>query len=134
PVYNYKVPGNLPVTLTVRDTNQCQESITKNLPYFPVPALIVIAPSDFTGCAPADIFFNNLSFPIDTTYDIDWSFGDGGSSGAVSPYYTYESPGVYTVSVSITSPIGCEIDTVFNDLITVLPAPEAGFSFTPEEP
>lgn len=134
PTYNYQIPGNLPVTLSVRDTNQCEASVTKNLPYFPVPSLIVIAPSDFTGCAPADIFFDNLSSPIDTTYDIDWNFGDGGSSGAISPLYTYENPGTFTVDVSITSPIGCETDTTFGDLITVLPSPEAGFSFSPEDP
>lgn len=134
PRYNYRIPGNLPVTLTVRDTNQCVESVTKNLSYFPVPSLIVIAPSAFDGCAPADIFFDNLSFPIDTTYDINWSFGDGGSSTAISPFYTYENPGTYTVDVSITSPIGCETDTTFGELITVQPSPEAGFSYAPEEP
>lgn len=134
PAYNYRVPGNLPVSLTVRDTNQCEATATKNLPYFPVPALIVIAPSDFVGCAPADIFFDNLSFPIDTTYDITWNFGDGGTSSEISPWYTYEDPGTFTVDVSITSPIGCETDTTFGDLITILPSPEAGFSYTPEDP
>jgi gliding motility-associated-like protein len=134
PVYNYRVPGNLPVTLTVQDTNQCVASVTKNLSYFPVPNLIVIAPSDFTGCAPAEIFFDNLSFPVDSTYDINWSFGDGGSSTEISPYHTYENPGQFTVDVSIISPIGCETDTTFGDLISILPAPQAGFSFTPEEP
>lgn len=134
PTYNYKVPGNLPVTLTVRDTNQCVESVTKNLPYFPIPQLIVIAPSEFRGCAPAEIFFDNLSFPIDSTYDIDWNFGDGGQSMEISPTYIYESPGVFTVDVTITSPIGCETDTTFGELITVDPSPEAGFTFSPEEP
>ncbi|MEZ4989424.1 MAG: PKD domain-containing protein [Saprospiraceae bacterium] len=134
PVYTYRTPGDLPVTLTVRDTNQCEESITKILPYYPVPALIVIAPSAFTGCTPAEIFFDNLSYPIDTTYDILWNFGDGGQSTDISPFHVYEDPGTFTVDVSIVSPIGCETDTIFNELITVLPSPEAGFSFTPEEP
>ena len=38
------------------------------------------------------------------------------------------------MDVAITSPIGCVTDTTFGNLITVQPSPEAGFSFTPEEP
>ncbi|GJM35465.1 MAG: hypothetical protein DHS20C18_44660 [Saprospiraceae bacterium] len=134
PSHLYRIPGDIPVSLTVRDTNQCEDEITKILHYYPVPNLIVIAPSEFIGCVPADIFFDNLSFPIDDTYDIDWDFGDGGSSDSISPTHIYETDGVYTVSVSIISPIGCETDTVFNDLITVLPSPIAGFDYSPDDP
>lgn len=134
PFHNYLIPGALPVTLTVRDTNGCEDDITRILNYFPVPALIVISPSEANGCAPVSVFFDNLSFPIDETYDIVWNFGDGGTSTEISPTYTYESPGTYTVSVDITSPIGCQTDTIFNNLIVVRPSPQAGFSFTPEDP
>lgn len=134
PAHIYRDPGDIPVTLTVTDNNECRESITLPLAYFPVPSLIVIAPSAFNGCAPANIFFDNLSFPIDETYDIRWDFGDGGGSDQISPFYTYEQDGVYTVAVDITSPIGCTTDTVFHDLITVLPSPVAGFRFEPDEP
>jgi gliding motility-associated-like protein len=134
PMHTYQSPGDIPVTLTVRDTNACVDELTQVIPYFPAPAIIVIAPSEETACQPAEIFFNNLSVPIDTTYDIFWDFGDGNSSGAISPSHTYEEPGVYTVSIDITSPIGCQIDTTFDDLITVLTSPVAGFSYTPEQP
>ncbi|HRF37955.1 MAG TPA: PKD domain-containing protein, partial [Saprospiraceae bacterium] len=133
PAHTYRIPGNIPVTLTVTDVNGCQASITKVVPYFPVPSLIVIAPSSFTGC-PAEIFFDNLSFPIDETYDILWEFGDGATGTAISPTHTYTETGVYTVSVRIISPIGCQTDTVFNSLIRVLPSPVAGFEYTPDDP
>ena len=134
PSHIYREPGEIPVTLTVTDNNKCSDQSTQFIRYFPVPNLIVISPSEFLGCTPADIFFDNLSFPIDTTYDIFWDFGDGGSSGDISPNHIFENPGTYTISLSIVSPIGCETDTIFPDLITVLPSPEAGFSFSPEEP
>lgn len=134
PDHVYQIPGELPVTLTVRDTNACVDSETQILTYYPVPALIVISPSGETECQPAEIFFDNLSFPIDTTYDILWEFGDGNTGTAVSPFHTYEDPGTYTVSVDITSPLGCQTDTTFNDLITVLPSPVAGFTYSPEQP
>lgn len=131
PTHLYREPGDMPVTLSIIDANQCATSVTKNLPYYPVPALLVVSPSAESGCEPVDIFFNNLSFPIDATYDIRWGFGDGGTSGAISPTHTYEAIGTFTVDLRITSPIGCETDTIFPDLITVLPSPDAGFSFSP---
>ncbi len=134
PAHLYKLPGDIPATLLVTDINKCKDAITKKIAYFPVPALILIAPSAFEGCAPSDIFFNNLSTPISDAYDIQWDFGDGGSSDAISPVYTYENPGTYTVKVDITSPIGCQTDTTFSQLIRILPAPEAGFTFLPEDP
>ena len=102
------------------------------LNYQPVPALIVIAPSTFVGCVPQQsIFFDNLSVPVDETYDIFWDFGDGGISTDISPTHNYEQTGVYSVSLDITSPIGCETDTTFVNLITVQPSPEAGFGPLP---
>lgn len=134
PQHIYTQPGNLPVELTVRDTNGCTDSRIRTIPYFPAPAIIVISPSAALECVPAEIFFDNLSFPIDETYDISWNFGDGSFSTDISPTHTYEQTGIFTVSIDITSPIGCRVDTTFNSLITILPSPTAGFSYTPDEP
>ncbi len=134
PHHSYVIPGNLPVTLTVTDTNECEASLTKPIHYFPVPALIIISPSSFLGCAPGEIIFTNLSTPIDDNYDIVWDFGDGTTGGDISPVHIYEDPGVFTVSIDITSPIGCKTDTVFPDLIKILPAPIADFLYYPNEP
>lgn len=128
----YKKPGNIPVTLTVQDTNQCQAEKTKIVPYFPVPALLVIAPNTFKGCTPADIFFENLSFPVDETYKIKWKFGDGGESAVISPTHRYDDPGVYSVDLELISPIGCKTDTTFQNLITIFEAPKADFTVSPE--
>lgn len=129
----YRKPGNIPVTLTVRDTNECLATKTREVPYFPVPALIVIAPSSFRGCTPADILFENLSYPIDETYSIRWKFGDGKESNAISPWHQYVDPGIYTVDLELISPIGCKTDTTFKNLITIYEAPKSDFTYSPEE-
>ncbi|TXB63146.1 PKD domain-containing protein [Phaeodactylibacter luteus] len=134
PIYTYAQPGSFPVALTITDINGCQDTRERIIDYFPVPEVIVIAPSEFNGCAPASIFFDNLSTPISEAYDITWEFGDGGSSGAISPTYTYNAPGTYTVAIDIVSPLGCQTDTTFGNLITVRPSPEAGFTYMPEQP
>lgn len=134
PTHDYQIPGDLPATLTVTDINNCQATSTEIISYYPVPSLIVIRPSEFIGCAPGDIFFDNLSTPIDESYDIIWDFGDGKTVNAVSPTHTYEDPGIFTVSIDITSPIGCKTDTIFPDLIQVDPSPTAGFIYNPDQP
>lgn len=133
PQFLYSVPGNHPVNLRVFDKNNCTSNITKVVNWFPVPPLIILQPSKYIGCIPAEIFFNNLSTPIDETYDIVWDFGDGKTSrGIISPTHTYEMPGIYTVRVAITSPIGCFTDDTFTNLIRVEPSPVADFIYSPD--
>jgi gliding motility-associated-like protein len=127
----YMIPGNFPVELEIIDENGCRDTRVKNLSYFPVPDVILIAPSEFRGCVPADIFFENQSFPIDESYTFEWDFGDGNTGGELSPTNNYTVPGLYDVSLAITSPLGCTTDTVFDELILMEAAPTAGFSFTP---
>ncbi len=133
PLHRYEAPGNQPVQLLVRDVNNCQSNVTRQLAYFPVPEEIIVAPTTFEGCIPARITFNNLSEPIDETYSITWNFGDGATSNAISPTHIYSAPGIYNIDLEIISPIGCQTDTFFGDWIEVLPSPEAGFSYRPDE-
>lgn len=131
PFHTYLIPGNFNVQLVVRDTNNCTGLATEPLPYFPIPELLVVAPSEYIGCVPASITFDNLSVPIDESYTLNWDFGDGGTSGEISPTYVYENIGTYTVSLEVISPLGCQTDTIWNNLITVLPSPIADFTYTP---
>ncbi|MBK8548592.1 MAG: PKD domain-containing protein [Saprospiraceae bacterium] len=101
-----------PVRLIVGDENLCFDTIQKIVSYFPIPGLIVIEPDNFVGCSPGSIFFNNLSSPIDETYTVNWNFGDGKTTNEISPVHIYEQPGVFTVSVEIISPIGCQTSGV----------------------
>jgi gliding motility-associated-like protein len=133
PEHEYLIPGVFAVALTVTDSNECSDTRVRELPYYPVPDLIVIAPSDFRGCQPARIRFENLSFPIDSTYDVFWDFGDGNTGTGLSPLHEYGEPGLFSVSIDITSPLGCFTDTTFINWIEVLPSPVADFSYTPEK-
>lgn len=133
PVYMLNSPGNIPVSLTVTDVNECEDTETQNVPWFPVPPILLIEPSTFNGCAPQTVFFDNLSVPIDSTYDIVWNFGDGTTSGEVSPTHVYNEPGIYDISLQVTSPIGCFVEDAWENWITVRPSPIADFVFDPEE-
>lgn len=131
PFHTYEIPGDFEVKLVVRDSNNCTGVRTKTLPYYPIPQLLVVAPSEFIGCQPAEIFFDNLSTPVNESYTLNWDFGDGATGSDISPTHVYDDVGTFTVSLEIISPLGCQTDTAWNNLITVLPSPVADFSYTP---
>ncbi len=134
PSFRFPQPGAHLVSLTITDDNNCRNTIEQEINWFPVPPILFVEPSSFVGCAPADIFFNNLSSPIDTTYDITWDFGDGEFGSDISPTHTYTEVGNYSVSLEVISPIGCATDTTFTGLIQIVEKPIADFSFSPDEP
>ncbi|MEO1626710.1 MAG: PKD domain-containing protein [Bacteroidota bacterium] len=132
PSHRYQSPGLRDVELKVTDNAGCTDSITKQVSWFPAPAFIILEPSEEIGCPPLEVTFTNLSEPIDDTYDIRWDFGDGGTSTDFSPVHTYTEPGRKTVTVEITSPIGCYNVGVFEDLVEVDSPPVAAFDYTPK--
>ena len=133
PTYLYSTPGIKNVRLSIKDIKGCAKDTTKSLTWQPVPPLLLIQPSTFSGCTPGNVVFKNLSKPIDSTYNIKWSFGDGGTSGAISPTYSYKTPGVYTVSLDVTSPIGCKTSRSFRDWIKISQGTIADFDYLPQK-
>ncbi len=135
PLHTYRAPGTFDIALTITDNNGCQDELIQELVYAPAPNTIIVEPSRFIGCAPAEIFFNNLSFPIDETFDIVWDFGDGSDGDNIfdlSPVHLYEDPGIFTVSVDIVSPLGCFATRTFPNLINIQAGPEADFGTSPD--
>lgn len=135
PLHFYETPGLFQVKLNVIDEFNCQDSVEKAIEWLPAPEIIFISPDLSIGCAPLTVLFNNISWPIDSTYDIEWNFGDGkGFSYEISPTYTFQDTGIYGINISIVSPLGCMIDTTILGLIEVDSRPQANFSFFPENP
>jgi gliding motility-associated-like protein len=133
PAHLYKKPGIFNVKLIATDVNGCKGEKTKPVKWQPVPPLVVIEPSSANGCAPLEVYFKNLSSPIDSTYKIDWTFGDEGKGNKISPTHLYAKEGNFDVSVNITSPIGCKTSRSYSQLIKVLPSAKADFTFLPEK-
>ena len=134
PRHRYQIPGEFSVALTITDNNECTANTAKSVTYFPSPRTILIEPDDGFGCAPYFKNFVNLSRPINDEYIFEWEFGDGGMSDEASPGYIYENEGVYDVYLGITSPTGCFVDTIFQNLVDVRSAPMADFDWAPVEP
>ncbi len=73
-----------------------------------------------SGHVPLTVSFTDLSEGAVTSRS--WTFGDGGTGTARDPVYTYNAPGIYTVSLTVTGPSGSDTATR-TDYITVRPQP-----------
>lgn len=134
PGYQFPTPGFKEVRLRAIDRNGCAHDTTQRIRWLPAPQLIILRPNTFLGCKPANITFTNLSTPIDSTYKIEWDFGDGSTlKNVISPVHNYDKAGVYDIKIRITSPLGCTVADTFPRLIRVEESPKADFVFDPSE-
>ena len=134
PTYLYERPGEYAIKLTVTDGKLCKSTKTKNLSYFPSPALLDILPDKFRACVPANIMFNNLSIPVDSTYEVTWDFGDGSTAKSINANHIYKEPGVYSIKLSLKAPSGCVTSETFNNFVRIQAGPVAKFDFSPNDP
>ncbi len=116
------------VQLICTATNGCADTLiqevqigNKPLPYF--------TSSDDTACSYSVVQFTDGSAPAagDTIIQRFWDFGDGTfDSTSVSPSHSYSSPGLYTVRLTVKSPVDC--DSTYTYSIYIIESPSANFS------
>jgi len=114
PSYSYMSAGIYSVTLTVSSSSQgCDKTETKT-GFITVQAGPVagFSGSPTTGTEPLTVTFTDLSTGNPDTWN--WDFGDGGSSMAQNPSYTYNNPGVYTVTLTAGNACGSDVATEVN--------------------
>jgi len=82
-----------------------------------------------TGHTPLEVTFSNES-PAATNWD--WTFGDGGNSSSSNPVHTYNTPGLYTVTLEVTDPNGIDTEVkksyIFADADTMYSTVTSGTS------
>jgi gliding motility-associated-like protein len=84
------------------------------------------------GCHPLEVAFTNET-PAAQVGTCAWVFGDGGtgSNPAAGFNYNYANPGLYSVTLTVTSPEGCVTTVSHPNYIVVTPAPLATFELFP---
>lgn len=110
PTHVYETPGIYSVSLTVLTTFGRDAMTRPGIVHVHGPEAEVIA--DFeaapaTGYPPLTVAFNDTTATRDATIrKWRWQFGDGAVSDEQHPRHTYQTPGVYTVSLTVDTDIG----------------------------
>ncbi len=119
--------------VSVTDANGCTEQVsyTINQPALVSPSLL---PDTTAGCYPHQVAFVNTTGSTDVvTTEID--FGDGAVEiyNALDPFeHTYSQPGIYTVTITVTTTTGCVYTESYVDLIEAINNPNANFFVNPD--
>lgn len=126
PVHNYAADGTYAVKLFIKDQYGCTDSISKPAIVSIVTPVANFTMSDsFSICPPLIVQFTNLSQHAVTQ---NWNFGDGTSASIVNPSHFYNYPGIYTVTLTVTSKGGCT-SVMKKDI--VVNGPKGTFTYTP---
>jgi gliding motility-associated-like protein len=128
PLHPYAASGNYNVTLIAGSSNGCYDTIQQNITVNPSP-IAQFAPS--VGCVDAPVQFIDGSF-ISSGSIVAWEyvFGDGNPNSFIqNPTHIFSPAGIYNVTLTATSNLGC------NGSITIPLAiqngPDASFGINP---
>jgi large repetitive protein len=121
-------------TVTVTDANGCQKQLALTVPATP-SLLITNFSATATTCFNTATSFTNLSSTSeDSIISWSWNFGEP-SSGSnnfsllQNPQHTYGAAGTYSVTLTVTTAVGCTGTHTGN--VIVYPMPVASYSATP---
>ncbi|MBL0102777.1 MAG: PKD domain-containing protein [Bacteroidetes bacterium] len=121
--HQYANYGAYPVTLITASVNGCRDTVTALANVFALPDAQF---SVGTICEETNATFQNTSTIGDgaiSTYF--WTFGDNGVGTSSSPLHTYSDPGLYQISLLVSSDHGCQDSTY--GTVKVLPNPVVDF-------
>ncbi len=111
PSHTYPQTGVYQVSLTV--SNDCgSENLTLNVSVTGAP-MAAFSSNTQSGCAPLVVQFTNQSGGNPTSYNWVFQGGSPATSALANPIVTYNSPGVYDVTLTVTNSTGSDVQ--FND-------------------
>lgn len=106
---------------------------TSTITVFTLP-IVDFSGDELEGCDPYTEPFTDQTSPAPVSWN--WNFGDPDSPSNTetlqNPSHLFSGPGLYDISLSVTTSDGCVKDTVRPDYIEVFPLPYANFALDPE--
>lgn len=118
PTHIFNQIGTFDVDLTVGDVdgNSDTKSITITVNGTGVPPVAVASANPTEGDGPLEVVFDGSASTDDVSIEsYAWDFMDGGTSTEVNPTYTFNTPGIYDVELTVTDIEGLT-DT---DIVTI---------------
>ncbi len=127
PSHTYSMAGTFTVSLTVSDLfGSVTETKTDYITVTSMAPMAEFEGTPISGNAPLEVSFSDLSVGSPDAWL--WDFGDGNSSTEQNPVHTYILSGSYTVSLTVSDPIGSSMETKPDYIVVSALAPVANFS------
>lgn len=121
PTHTWTQPGSYTIVLHYVDAGGCPGTTNSLATVISQPISLNFSAAPTTVCANTQVSFtSNLSEVGASSYT--WDFGDGTGLGTVS-FHSYNAAGVYTVTLTATTPGGCTATDVQTNYITVVADP-----------
>jgi gliding motility-associated-like protein len=132
PTHAYTNVGNYNISLSVVSNQNCTGTYTAPVFIHPDPdPFMTFFPPD--ACTTTYSFGNNTGFvpavPGNSIVSQLWTFGNTGTSTAVTPVHTFPGPGNYTVTLKANSNFGCTATDTRT--VTIYPYPQPTINVSP---
>lgn len=125
PEHTYSQDGTYEVTLTA--TNGCGSVTTNGQFTVATPPTASFSAASTKGCAPFEVQFLNESSENAATFAWEFPGGTPSTSSEENPVVTYNSPGSYNVTLTVSNVSGSDVYELSN-YVTVEALPNAGFN------
>lgn len=118
-VHKFKNAGVYTPTLIQTDKNGCAVAVNLNKAIIIDSLSIALRNLPIKVCSPKDVLFDPFIYSVaadraNKILEYKWNFGTGDQSDTSnlrSPLFTFDTPGTYTVSLQVKSPMGCAKST-----------------------
>jgi PKD repeat protein len=127
PSHQYAAGGNYNVKLIVTNAFGCRDTSDIKVIHVGSATWVSFITYMTSGCTPYTV---TLSCTTPNVVSWFWDFGDGYTTTAGMPTHVYTVPGVYTVTLTVTTSTGCTGVGIRNNYITVGGTPTVDFSYS----
>ena len=131
PSHTYNAYGQYTVKLTTSTGFGCTSSTTKTNYIKVERTQISLDGFPQRGCLPYTISPVAVVTSGDVITSYHWDFGDGSTSTAINPTYTYTTQGTYTIRLVVTTATGCSDTLIIPQAVKVGTKPSADFLAAP---
>ncbi|MBP6049509.1 MAG: PKD domain-containing protein, partial [Chitinophagales bacterium] len=126
----YPGPGTYNAKLTVFSSDQCSNTVEKEVKVFDFPVVdFSISP---TQCVGKDIHFTDISYTVDGSPMANWNwyFSGQATSNQQHPTYAFQQQGNYTIQLTAKNNVGCSGTKLRSIAVSDPPIPK--FTFSPQ--
>ncbi|MET0634428.1 MAG: PKD domain-containing protein [Chitinophagaceae bacterium] len=133
PSHTYTQAGIFDVRLILINSLGCPDTVTRKQYITIEEPSIQLTGFPQTGCIPLTIRPSAIVSANEAIASYLWTFGDGSTSTAANPVYTYTSAGTYTVSLTVTTVGGCRKTLNVPAAVRAGSKPDAAFEVRPND-